>query len=106
MSIQPLRVGVIGAGTVGRAFLERSPRLAPPDGAPLVLAAVAEKAAERAIESGIPESLLTDAPAHLVASGDVDIIVETMGGAEPARTLVAAALQAGSPSAASSARPL
>jgi homoserine dehydrogenase len=99
MSIQPLRVGVIGAGTVGRevvrAFLERSSRLVPPDGAPLVLAAVAEKFTERAIANGIPEALLTDAPAHLVASGDVDIVVETMGGAEPAHTLVAAALQHG-----------
>ena len=67
----------------------------PADGAPLVLTAVAEKFTERAIASGIPESLLTDAPAHLVASPDVDIIVETMGGAEPARTLVAAALASG-----------
>ena len=99
MSVQPLRVGVIGAGTVGRevvrAFLERSPRLVPSDGAPLVLAAVAEKFTERAIANGIPESLLTDAPAHLVASEDIDIVVETMGGAEPAHTLVAAALHAG-----------
>jgi homoserine dehydrogenase len=99
VSVQPLRVGVIGAGTVGRevvrAFLERSPRLAPSDGAPLVLTAVAEKATERAIASGIPADLLTDAPAHMIASDDVDIVVETMGGAEPAHTLVAAALSAG-----------
>ncbi len=99
MSVQPLRVGVIGAGTVGRevvrAFLDRSPRLLPADGAPLVLTAVAEKFTDRAIASGIPETLLTDAPAHLVASDEVDVVVETMGGAEPARTLIAAALAAG-----------
>ena len=99
MSVQPLRVGVIGAGTVGRevvrAFLDRSPRLAPTDGRPLVLVAVAEKATERAIASGIPEALLTDAPAHMIASGECDVIVETMGGAEPARTLIGAALAAG-----------
>lgn len=99
MSVQPLRVGVIGAGTVGRevvrAFLERSPRLLPADGAPLLLTAVAEKYTDRAIAGGIPAELLTDAPAHLVASDDVDVVVETMGGDEPAHTLVAAALAAG-----------
>ena len=99
MSLQPLRVGVIGAGTVGRevvrAFLERSPRLMPADGAPLVLAGVAEKFVDRAVASGIPESLLTDAPAHLIASGECDVIVETMGGDEPAHTLIRAALAAG-----------
>jgi len=99
VSVQPLRVGIIGAGTVGRevvrAFLERSPRLSPADGRPIVLAAVAEKFTERAIANGIPESLLTDAPAHMIASGTCDVIVETMGGDEPAHTLVAAALAAG-----------
>jgi homoserine dehydrogenase len=99
VSVQPLRVGVIGAGTVGRevvrAFLDRSPRLVSHDGAPLVLTAVAEKFTGRAIAFGIPESLLTDAPAHMIASGDVDIVVETMGGDEPAHTLIAAALAAG-----------
>ncbi len=99
MSQPPLRVGVIGAGTVGRevvrAFQEDSPRLRPWDGRPLVLVAVAERDVPRALASGIPEALLTDAPAHLVAGGAVDVIVETMGGSEPARTLVHAALSAG-----------
>ena len=101
MSLQPLRVGVIGAGTVGRevvrAFLERSPRLTPADGRPLVLVAVAEKFMERAIAAGIPEALLTDAPAHLIASGECDVIVETMGGDEPAHSLITVALSSGIP---------
>ncbi len=99
MSIQPLRVGVIGAGTVGRevirALLERSPRLAPYDGAPLVLAGVAVRNVERAIAAGVPEGLLTDAPAHLVASAEIDVLVELAGGDEPARTLIAAGLGTG-----------
>ncbi len=99
MSLQPLRVGVLGAGTVGRevirAFLDRSPRLTPADGSPLVLAGVAVRDVERAKAAGIPEALLTDAPAHLVASPAVDVIVETMGGEEPARTLVLTALANG-----------
>ncbi len=99
MSVQPLRVGVLGAGTVGRevvrAFIEGSPRLQPADGAPLVLAGVAVRDIARAKAAGIPEELLTDAPAHLVADPAVDVLVELMGGAEPARTLVRAALANG-----------
>ena len=97
----PLRVGLLGAGTVGsavaRAFFDAPDRLAPFDGARLVLAGVAVRDPARALAAGIPEELLTDAPAHLVASSEVDLIVELMGGDEPARTLIAAALAAGKP---------
>jgi homoserine dehydrogenase len=100
MSSQPpLRVAVLGAGTVGgsvvRAFLERPERLAPHGAPRLVLAAVAERDFARARALGIPDGLLTDAPAHLVADPAIDVIVELMGGAEPAHTLIAAALGAG-----------
>ncbi len=96
---RPLRVAVLGAGTVGgsvvRAFLQHPDRLAPFDGARLVLAGVAEKDFARAAALGIPAELLTDAPAHLVADPEVDVIVELMGGDEPAHTLVVAALSVG-----------
>lgn len=95
----PLRVAVLGAGTVGRevvrAMLERPGTLRTADGAPIVLAGVAVRDIERAIAGGIPAELLTDAPAHLVADPDVNVVVEVMGGDEPARTLIAAALGAG-----------
>jgi homoserine dehydrogenase len=101
MSRAPLRVAVLGAGTVGlevvRGLLERSDRLCATDGAPLILAGVACRNVDRAREAGIPADLLTDAPAHLVAAPDTDVVVELMGGDEPARTLIAAALGAGKP---------
>jgi len=99
MSRAPLRVAVLGAGTVGRevvrALRDRTAELTPADGAPLELAGVAVRDIERGRARGLPADLLTDAPAHLVASPETDVIVELMGGDEPARTLIAAALTAG-----------
>jgi homoserine dehydrogenase len=101
MTRAPLRVAVLGAGTVGRevvrGLLEHPERLCAADGAPLVLTGVACRNLARAREAGIPADLLTDAPAHLVAAPDTDVVVELMGGDEPARTLIAAALGAGKP---------
>ncbi|HEX5824401.1 MAG TPA: homoserine dehydrogenase [Candidatus Limnocylindrales bacterium] len=95
----PLRVAVLGAGTVGRevvaALCERATELSAADGTPLTLAGIAIRDVARARAAGMPPDLLTDAPAHLVASPDTDVIVELMGGEEPARTLIAAALTAG-----------
>ncbi len=97
----PLGVAVLGAGTVGRevvrALLERPDSLHAPDGSPLALVGVAVRDVARAITGGIPELLLTDAPAHLLAAPETDIVVELMGGDEPARTLIVAALAAGKP---------
>lgn len=99
MSRAPLRVAVLGAGTVGRevvrALVDRAPELTPADGVPLELVGVAVRDLARARVAGLPTTLLTDAPAHLVANPEIDVIVELMGGDEPARTLIAAALGAG-----------
>jgi len=99
MSRAPLRVAVLGAGTVGRevvrAFLERPRSLRTSDGAPLELAGVAVRDLAKAAAGGMPAELLSDGPAHLVADPKIDVVVELMGGGEPARTLIAAALAAG-----------
>jgi len=102
MSTSPaLRIAVLGAGTVGAAvvarLLEGSARLRSTDGAPIQVVGVACRDLAKARAAGIPADLLTDAPAHLVASPDVDAVVELLGGDEPARTLIAAALGAGKP---------
>ncbi|HVA84850.1 MAG TPA: homoserine dehydrogenase [Candidatus Saccharimonadales bacterium] len=95
----PLRVGVLGAGIVGREValaLIRSPeRFAPTDGRRIELVGVAVRDVDRHAGGDIPDVLLTDAPAHLVADPEVDTIVELMGGDEPAHTLIAVALAAG-----------
>ena len=99
MSRAPLRVAVLGAGMVGREVVaglcDRADELTSTDGAPLKLVGIAIRDVERARARGLPAGLLTDAPAHLVASSETDVIVELMGGDEPARTLIAAALGAG-----------
>ena len=101
MSGRRLRVAVLGAGTVGgevvRALVERADQLTV-DGAPaLELAGIAVRDVDAAARRGLPADLLTDAPAHLVAGSGSDVVVELMGGDEPARTLIAAALGAGIP---------
>ncbi len=93
-----LTVVLLGGGTVGsqvaRLLHESADDLAARAGAPLRLAGVGVRDADRPRE-GIPADLLTDDLSALAASG-ADIVVEVMGGIEPARTLILAAMAAGS----------
>ena len=94
----PITVALLGGGTVGsqvaRLIREQSDDLAARIGAPLELVGVAVRDASR-VREGVPADLITDDAAALVARGS-DIVVEVMGGIEPARTLILEAMAAGS----------
>ncbi len=95
---RPLTVALLGGGTVGsqvaRLITENAHDLAERVGVPVVLAAVAVRDATRP-RPGIPTELLTQDSASVASSG-ADIVVEVMGGIEPARSLILAAMEAGS----------
>jgi homoserine dehydrogenase len=84
----------VGREVIG-ALLERADELRPAGGAALELAGVAVREPARAVERGLPAELVSDTPAHLVAAPDIDVVVELMGGDEPAHTLIGAALSMG-----------
>ena len=93
-----LTVALLGGGTVGsqvaRLLHESADDLAARVGAPLRLTGVGVRDAARSRE-GIDPALLTDDLAALAGSG-ADVVVEVLGGIEPARSLILAAMAAGS----------
>ena len=97
MSTTPVTVAILGGGTVGaqvaRLIEANASDLSARIGAPLQLTGVAVRDASRSRE-GVPAGLLTGDAAGLAASG-ADIVVEVMGGIEPARTLILDAIAQG-----------
>jgi len=94
-----LGVAVLGCGVVGsqvvRLLREQATDLAARVGAPLELRGVAVRRLDAPRDVDIPADLLTTDAAGLVARDDVDLVVEVIGGIEPARPLILAALESG-----------
>ncbi|MGH3095820.1 MAG: homoserine dehydrogenase [Streptosporangiales bacterium] len=98
MSERPVRVALLGCGAVGGAVVrlmrEQADDLAARVGAPLELAGVAVRHPERKRDVDLGD-LVTDEAAGLVDRDDIDVVVEVIGGIEPARSLILRALGAG-----------
>ncbi|HEV3356740.1 MAG TPA: homoserine dehydrogenase [Pseudonocardiaceae bacterium] len=92
----PVRVALLGCGTVGtqvvRLLTEQADDLTARVGAPVELVGIAVRRPNK--HPNIPAELLTTDAKALVES-DVDVVVEVIGGIEPARTLLLDALGAG-----------
>jgi len=93
----PLGVGLLGVGVVGtvvaQALLDGRTQETVPGSHPLVLKQAAVRDLDK--DRSVPSDLLTSDVSSVVNNPEVDIVVELMGGEEPATASIAAALKSG-----------
>lgn len=93
-----IKVALLGAGTVGGGVYKLVERRAAemPDkvGAELKITKVLVKNLQKKRE-GIPSEVLTDDWEGIIHDPEISIVIELMGGVEPARTYILQALEAG-----------
>ncbi len=96
---RPVRVALLGCGVVGsqvaRLLVSQSADLAQRVGAPIELAGIAVRRIDRARDVEVAHDLFTTDAEGLAARHDVDVVVEVIGGIEPARSLILTALESG-----------
>ncbi len=94
-------IGMLGAGIVGgsliRRLVEEHAAIEAKTGLDLELRRVAVRDLEKARSFEIDSALITADPAAVVDDPDVRLVVEVMGGLEPAGEMVLRALRAGKP---------
>jgi homoserine dehydrogenase len=96
-----IRVGLLGCGTVGggvvRILDREAADITARVGAPVVVTRIAVR--DTTVDRGLPvdAGVFTDDPLAVVEADDVDVVVEVMGGRDPASKLVRRALELGKP---------
>ena len=101
MNRGPVGVGLLGCGTVGSALVSllhaEAEVIAARTGVRLEVARVAVRDPSKARPPSLPAKLVTGDAEAVVTDPDVHVVVELIGGLEPARSLVRKALEAGKP---------
>lgn len=96
-----IQVGLLGCGTVGSALArlvdDNADLITSRAGVTIEIARVAVEDPSRHRDVKLPPERFTTDAAGIVADPEIDVVVEVIGGVEPARTLITAALQAGKP---------
>jgi homoserine dehydrogenase len=96
-----VRVGVLGCGNVGAALVQlvaqQHKAIAARTGIDLQVTRVAVRNLSRVRDVELADGVLTRDTAAVVADPDVDVVVEVIGGIEPARELIRTALTNGKP---------
>jgi homoserine dehydrogenase len=96
---RPVRVALLGCGVVGsevaRLLLSQSADLAERVGAPVELVGIAVRRKDKPRSVDVPPELFTTDAHELVTRDGVDVVIEVIGGIEPARSLIVTALESG-----------
>lgn len=94
-----MKVALLGCGVVGaemvRLINEQSTELSARVGAPLEIGGVAVRRVGGTRGTGLDPELFTTDAMGLVTRPDIDLVVEVVGGIEPARSLILAAVKSG-----------
>jgi homoserine dehydrogenase len=99
MSERPLKVALLGCGVVGsevaRLMTTTAADLAARIGSPVELSGIAVRRPARARNLPVAPELFTTDGRELAARPDNDVVIEVIGGIEPARSLILSAMEAG-----------
>ncbi len=101
MTVKQLRVGLLGCGNVGGALaglLQRQQSvIAARTGIDLVISRVAVRSLSRDRDVDLPPEIFTTDSLSVVEDPEIDIVIELIGGIEPARELVLRAIELSKP---------
>ncbi|HZT65412.1 MAG TPA: homoserine dehydrogenase [Acidimicrobiales bacterium] len=101
MSSEPVRVGLLGCGNVGGALVHllatEADSITARTGLRIEVARVAVRNVGKERGADLDPALLTHDAAAVATAPDVDVVVEVIGGIEPARGLILSALKSGKP---------
>lgn len=98
-STSPLRVALIGMGTVGtgvaRILTEHPERFARRAGRPVEIRRVVVQHLDKSRGVSLPAGLISDNPETVYSDKDIDVALHLVGGLEPARTIMLRLLESG-----------
>lgn len=98
MNKKKIRIGLLGLGTVGtgvyKVIARRSEEMLEQIGVQVEIKRVLVHNIKKT-RPGIDQSLLTDQWEDIIGDAEIDIVIEVMGGMEPAKTMILETLKAG-----------
>ena len=101
VSSRTIRIGILGCGNVGAALFrlieQQASAIEMRTGLRLEVASIAVRNVSRDRDVAIPAGLLTRDAHGVVADPNIDLVVEVIGGIEPAREFITTALASGKP---------